>query len=76
MPVINEVLQQGRYRIIRLFEQSGGTGALYEAYDKNLKANVLIKEIAVNFSEAENPAGQESKDRFRPKHHNPSRQKP
>jgi|GEM_PF-1377151 len=47
MPAINELLQQGRYRIIQPLGQNG-TGLVYEAYDHVLKTNVAFKEIAVD----------------------------
>ena len=50
MPAINEVLQQGRYRITQLFGK-GETIAGYEAYDNVLDAKVLIKEIPVALDE-------------------------
>jgi serine/threonine protein kinase len=43
MPAINEVLQQGRYRITQRFDKEAG----YEAYDNVLEANVFLKEIPV-----------------------------
>ena len=43
MLAINEVLQQGRYRIISQFRQNG-RGAVYEAFDNVLETNVLLKE--------------------------------
>lgn len=46
MPAINDVLQQGRYRIIQQFGQDV-TGAFYEAYDTVSGANVVVKEIPV-----------------------------
>jgi hypothetical protein len=47
MLAINEVLQQGRYRIIN---QSGQNtlGAVYEAFDNLLETNVLLKENPTN----------------------------
>ncbi len=43
MPAINEILQNGRYRITQQF----GEDASYEAYDNVLEASVLVKEISV-----------------------------
>lgn len=60
MPAINELLQQGRYRIIH---QSGqdGLGAVYEAYDNVLKTNVTLKEILVNLKKVTTLAQQETR---------------
>lgn len=52
MLAINEVLQQGRYRITNCFEHET-SGAGYEAYDNVLETNVLLKEIAVDLKKAE-----------------------
>lgn len=46
MLATNEVLQQGRYRIIHPSGQDG-TGAIYEAYDNVRETNVLLKEILI-----------------------------
>ncbi len=43
MLAINEVLQQGRYRIVNHFRQSG-KGTVYQAFDNVLETNVLLKE--------------------------------
>ena len=42
----NSTLQHGRYRIIRPIGQ-GGMGAVYEAYDNNLRNHVALKEALV-----------------------------
>lgn len=47
MLAINEVLQQGRYRIINQFRQNG-RGSVYEAFDNVLETNVLLKENSGN----------------------------
>lgn len=47
MLAINEVLQQGRYRITHRFGLDG-IGAGYEAFDNVLETNVLLKEILVS----------------------------
>lgn len=47
MLAINEVLQQGRYRIINQFRQDG-KGAVYEAFDNILETNVLLRENSAN----------------------------
>ncbi len=47
MLTINQILQQGRYRIINQLGQNG-IGMGYEAYDNVLEANVLLKEIRDN----------------------------
>ena len=39
----NEVLQQGRYRIINQYRQDG-RGAVYQAFDNVFETNVLLKE--------------------------------
>lgn len=43
----NEVLQQGRYRIINQYRQDG-RGAIYEAFDNVFETNVLLKENSGN----------------------------
>lgn len=40
-------LQNGRYRITRHIGQ-GGMGAVYEAYDNNLRNRVALKEALVS----------------------------
>ncbi|MDQ3179940.1 MAG: protein kinase [Acidobacteriota bacterium] len=47
MLAINEVLQQGRYRIINQSRQDA-IGAVYEAFDNLLETNVLLKENSAN----------------------------
>ncbi len=47
MLATNEVLQQGRYRIINQFRQDG-KGAVYEAFDNVLETNVLLRENSAN----------------------------
>ncbi len=44
MLTTNQVLQQGRYRIVNPFGQNG-TGSYYEVYDTVHNINVVIKEI-------------------------------
>jgi serine/threonine protein kinase len=64
MPAINELLQQGRYRIIQPLGQNG-IGAVYEAYDNVRETNVLFKEISVNLRKVTTPTQQEAlKRRF------------
>ncbi len=46
MPTTNEVLQQGRYRVISQFELDG-TVPVFEAYDNIREANVVLKEISL-----------------------------
>lgn len=59
MPAINELLQQGRYRIIQPLGQNG-TGLVYQAYDNALKTNVAFKEIPVDLKKAATVAQQET----------------
>jgi serine/threonine protein kinase len=59
MPAIDEVLQQGRYRILHRFGQNGA-GAVYEAYDNNLKTNVVLKEILVKLKKVMTLAQQQT----------------
>lgn len=64
MPAINELLQQGRYRIIQPLGQNG-TGAVYEAYDNVRQTNVLFKEMSVNLRKVTTLTQQEAlKRRF------------
>src|SRR5690349_10400818 len=44
MLTTDQILQQGRYRIVSQLGQNG-IGFGYEAFDKNLGASVLLKEI-------------------------------
>jgi serine/threonine-protein kinase len=62
MPAINELLQQGRYRIIQPLGQNG-TGLVYEAYDHVLKTNVAFKEIAVDLKKTNGAAQYEALSR-------------
>jgi serine/threonine protein kinase len=59
MPEINEVLQQGRYRIVNHLGQNGA-GQLYEAYDNARSANVLLREIPVKLNKVTTPAQMET----------------
>ena len=59
MPAIEEVLQQGRYRILHRFGQNGA-GAVYEAYDNNLETNVVLKEILVKLKKVTTLAQQQT----------------
>jgi serine/threonine protein kinase len=59
MLAVNQVLQQGRYRIIDEFGQNG-IGAGYEAYDTVLKTNVLLKENWVNLGKVTTAAQMET----------------
>ncbi|HEX9960737.1 MAG TPA: protein kinase, partial [Pyrinomonadaceae bacterium] len=64
MPSINELLQQGRYRIIQPLGQNG-IGAVYEAYDNVRETKVLFKQISVNLRKVTTPTQQETlKRRF------------
>jgi serine/threonine protein kinase len=51
----NQVLQQGRYRIINRLGQNG-IGEGYQAYDNVLETNVLLKEIQVSLNKVTTPA--------------------
>lgn len=46
MPTTNEVLQQGRYRVIHQFELDGSV-PVFEAYDSIRETNVVLKEISL-----------------------------
>lgn len=46
MPTTNEVLQQGRYRVIHQFELDGAV-PVFEAYDNIRETNVVLKEISL-----------------------------
>ncbi len=59
MPDTNEVLQQGRYRIVNRLVQNG-TGSLYEAYDNVQATNVVLKEIPIKLNKVTTPAQLES----------------
>jgi len=59
MLAINEVLQQGRYRITQRFGQNAADAG-YQAFDNVLETNVLLKEIPVRLKEAANAAQQET----------------
>jgi serine/threonine protein kinase len=49
MLTVNQVLQQGRYRILDGFVQNG-IGAAYKAYDTVLETNVVLRETRVDLS--------------------------
>ena len=53
MLTLNQVLQQGRYRITGEFGQNGSSKS-YEAYDTVLETNVLLKETRVDPGEITN----------------------
>ncbi len=55
MLTTNQILQQGRYRIVNQLGQNGA-GFDYEAFDTVLKANVLLKEIRDNLGKVTTPA--------------------
>ena len=56
---INQELQQGRYRITKQFGQ-GKTVSFYEAFDKVLEKNILLKKLLVKSNEGASPAEQEA----------------
>jgi serine/threonine protein kinase len=58
MPSINEILQ-GRYRIVSQMGQNG-TGPIYQAFDENLNADVVLREIPVKLGKVTTPAQMES----------------
>ena len=58
MLTINQELKQGRYRITKQFGQ-GKTISYYEAHDKNLEKNILLKKILINLHRDKTPAQQE-----------------
>jgi serine/threonine protein kinase len=58
MPATNEILQ-GRYRIVAQMGQNG-TGPVYQAYDENLQADVVLREIFVKLNKVTTPAQMES----------------
>lgn len=60
MLTTNQILQQGRYRIVNQLGQNG-TGVGYEAFDTVLNANVLLKEIRDNLSKVTTPAQLEAR---------------
>ncbi|HEY0426665.1 MAG TPA: protein kinase, partial [Pyrinomonadaceae bacterium] len=49
MLTVNQVLQQGRYKIIKPVGHNG-IGAGYQAYDSVLETNVLLKEISISLN--------------------------
>lgn len=55
MPELNEVLHQGRYRVVNHLGQNG-TGMLYEAYDSAQSENVLLREIPIKLNKVTTPA--------------------
>lgn len=60
MLTINQILQQGRYRIINPLGQNG-IGVGYEAYDNVLDTNVLLKEIRENLGKVTTAAQLETR---------------
>ena len=60
MLIINDHLQQERYRIIDQFGQDEKS-VVYEAYDNTLKTNVIIKEFLVNPKKITTATQQESR---------------
>lgn len=56
---INQLLNQGRYRVIQSLGQNG-VGLLYEAFDNVLQSNVVLKEIAVKLGKISTVSQQES----------------
>ncbi len=59
MPAIDEVLQQGRYRIMHRFGQNGAD-AVYEAYDNSFETNVVLKEVPVKLKKVTTFAQQQT----------------
>ncbi len=55
MPTTNEVLQQGRYRVIHQFELDGAV-PVFEAYDNIRETNVVLKEISLKLKKVTTPA--------------------
>lgn len=49
MPAMNQLLQEGRYRINHQFA-SNGQAAVYDAYDTVRETNVLVKEVNVKLN--------------------------
>ncbi|MEP6900390.1 MAG: protein kinase, partial [Actinomycetota bacterium] len=60
MLTTNQILQQGRYRIISQLGQNG-IGFGYEAFDTVLEANVLLKEIRENLGKVTTSAQLEAR---------------
>ncbi len=60
MLTTNQILQQGRYRIISQLGQNG-IGFGYEAFDNVLETNVLLKEILENLGKVTTPAQLEAR---------------
>jgi serine/threonine protein kinase len=60
MLTINQILQQGRYRIVNQLGQNG-IGMGYEAFDNELNTNVLLKEIHENLGKVTTPAQLEAR---------------
>jgi len=60
MLTTNQILQQGRYRIVNQLGENG-TGVGYEAFDTVLKANVLLKELRDNLGKVTTPAQLEAR---------------
>ncbi len=54
MLTINQELQQGRYRITKQFGQ-GKAVSFYEAFDKTLETNILLKKILINLDKTATP---------------------
>jgi len=60
MLTINQILQQGRYRIVNQLGQNG-IGVGYEAFDTVDGANVMLKEIRDNLGKVTTPAQLEAR---------------
>jgi serine/threonine protein kinase len=60
MLTINQILQQGRYRIVNQLGQNG-IGVGYEAFDTVQGSNVLLKEIRDNLGKVTTPAQLEAR---------------
>lgn len=60
MLTTDQILQQGRYRIVNHLGQNG-IGVGYEAFDNNLGANVLLKEIHDSAGKVATPAQLEAR---------------
>lgn len=62
MPAINEILQQGRYRVVREFERPSDdtAAAFYEACDNHLGTNVLLRENLIKLNKVTTAAQREA----------------